>query len=76
LPTTAVFSLESANRRQNRRFPLALSVVRIIFDFSLIYYIIPGYFISLALSLFVPPFLLEKEAQRLTKPTKCVMFVS
>lgn len=34
---------------------IALSVVRIIFDFSLIYYIIPGYFISLALSLFVPP---------------------
>ena len=34
---------------------LALSVLRIIFDFSLVYYIIPGYFISLALSLFVPP---------------------
>ncbi len=34
---------------------LALSMVRIIFDFSLVYYIIPGYFISLALSLFVPP---------------------
>ncbi len=34
---------------------IALSVVRIIFDFSLAYYIIPGYFISLALSLFVPP---------------------
>ncbi len=34
---------------------IALSVVRIVFDFSLIYYIIPGYFISLALSLFVPP---------------------
>ena len=34
---------------------IALSVVRIIFDFSLVYYIIPGYFISLALSLFVPP---------------------
>ena len=34
---------------------IALSMVRIIFDFSLIYYIIPGYFISLALSLFVPP---------------------
>lgn len=34
---------------------IALSVVRILFDFSLIYYIIPGYFISLALSLFVPP---------------------
>lgn len=34
---------------------IALSVVRIIFDFSLAYYIIPGYFLSLALSLFVPP---------------------
>ena len=34
---------------------IALSVTRIIFDFSLVYYIIPGYFISLALSLFVPP---------------------
>ena len=34
---------------------IALSVVRIIYDFSLVYYIIPGYFISLALSLFVPP---------------------
>ncbi len=34
---------------------IALSVVRIIFDFPLVYYIIPGYFISLALSLFVPP---------------------
>ena len=34
---------------------ITLSMVRIIFDFSLIYYIIPGYFISLALSLFVPP---------------------
>ena len=34
---------------------LALSMIRIIFDFSLIYYVIPGYFISLALSLFVPP---------------------
>ena len=34
---------------------IALSVVRIIFDFSLVYYIIPGYFISLALSMFVPP---------------------
>ena len=33
---------------------ITLSVVRIIFDFSLIYYIIPGYFVSLALSLFVP----------------------
>ena len=34
---------------------IALSIVRIIFDFSLTYYIIPGYFLSLALSLFVPP---------------------
>ena len=34
---------------------ITLSVIRIIFDFSLVYYIIPGYFISLALSLFVPP---------------------
>ncbi len=34
---------------------IALSVTRILFDFSLAYYIIPGYFISLALSLFVPP---------------------
>ena len=33
---------------------LALSMVRIVFDFSLVYYIVPGYFISLALSLFVP----------------------
>jgi len=34
---------------------IALSVIRIIYDFSLVYYVIPGYFISLALSLFVPP---------------------
>ena len=34
---------------------IALSLVRIIFDFPLAYYIVPGYFISLALSLFVPP---------------------
>lgn len=34
---------------------LALSVVRVIFDFSIVYYVIPGYFLSLALSLFVPP---------------------
>ena len=33
---------------------IGLSMTRIVFDFSLIYYIIPGYFISLALSLFVP----------------------
>ena len=34
---------------------IALSMIRIIFDFSLVYYVIPGYFLSLALSLFVPP---------------------
>ncbi len=34
---------------------IALSIIRIIFDFSLVYYIVPGYFLSLALSLFVPP---------------------
>ena len=34
---------------------IALSMIRILFDFSLVYYIIPGYIISLALSLFVPP---------------------
>ena len=34
---------------------IGLSVTRIIFDFSLAYYIIPGYFISLTLSFFVPP---------------------
>ena len=34
---------------------LALSMLRIIFDFSLVYYVIPGYFLALALSLFVPP---------------------
>ena len=34
---------------------IALAVVRIIFDFSLVYYIVPGYFISLLLSLVVPP---------------------
>ena len=34
---------------------ITLSVIRVIYDFSLVYYIIPGYFISLALSLFVPP---------------------
>ena len=34
---------------------ICLCVIRIIFDFSLVYYIIPGYFLSLALSLFVPP---------------------
>ena len=34
---------------------IALSMVRIVFDFSLVYYVVPGYFVSLALSLFVPP---------------------
>jgi len=34
---------------------IALAVVRILFDFSLAWYIVPGYFISLALSLVVPP---------------------
>ncbi len=34
---------------------ITLSMVRIVYDFSLVYYVIPGYFISLALSLFVPP---------------------
>ncbi len=34
---------------------IALSVIRITYDFSIVYYVIPGYFLSLALSLFVPP---------------------
>lgn len=33
---------------------ICLSMIRIIFDFSILYYIIPGYFISLGLSFFVP----------------------
>ena len=33
---------------------IALSVVRVIFDFSILYYLIPGYFLSLGLSFFVP----------------------
>lgn len=33
---------------------IGLSVIRVIFDFSILYYVIPGYFISLALSFFVP----------------------
>ena len=33
---------------------LALSMLRIIFDFSILYYLIPGYMISLGLSFFVP----------------------
>lgn len=34
---------------------VALSMARIVFDFSLVYYLIPGYIVALALSLFVPP---------------------
>ena len=33
---------------------IGLAMLRIVFDFPVIYYLIPGYFISLALSLFVP----------------------
>jgi len=33
---------------------IALSMIRIVYDFSLVYYVIPGYFIALTLSLFVP----------------------
>lgn len=33
---------------------ITLSVVRVIFDFSVLYYLIPGYFLSLGLSFFVP----------------------
>ena len=33
---------------------IALSMIRIIFDFNILYYLIPGYFISLGLSFFVP----------------------
>ena len=33
---------------------IGLSMIRIYFDFSILYYIIPGYFISLGLSFFVP----------------------
>ncbi len=33
---------------------IGLSMLRIVFDFSLIYYVVPGYFLSLLLSLFVP----------------------
>ncbi len=33
---------------------IGLAMLRIVLDFSIIYYVIPGYFISLALSLFVP----------------------
>ncbi len=33
---------------------IALSVVRVVFGFSVLYYLIPGYFLSLGLSFFVP----------------------
>lgn len=33
---------------------IGLSMLRIVFDFSLLYYLVPGYFISLGLSFFVP----------------------
>ena len=33
---------------------LALSAIRVVFDFSVLYYLIPGYFISLGISFFVP----------------------
>jgi hypothetical protein len=33
---------------------VCLSLVRIIFDFSILYYLVPGYIISLGISLFVP----------------------
>lgn len=33
---------------------IALSVIRIIFDFSVMYYLIPGYLLALGLSFFVP----------------------
>ena len=33
---------------------IALSMIRIIFDFSVLYYLVPGYIISLGLSFFVP----------------------
>ena len=34
---------------------IALAFIRIFYGFSVLYYLVPGYFISLALSLFVPP---------------------
>ena len=33
---------------------IALSAIRVIYDFSILYYVIPGYFLSLGLSFFVP----------------------
>ena len=34
---------------------IGLSMLRIVLDFNILYYLIPGYFISLGLSFFVPP---------------------
>lgn len=34
---------------------LLLSLIRIIFNFSILYYLVPGYLLSLGLSFFVPP---------------------
>lgn len=33
---------------------ICLSIIRIIFGFSLLYYLVPGYLISIALSFFIP----------------------
>ena len=33
---------------------IALSAIRVVFDFSVLYYLIPGYFLSFGLSFFVP----------------------
>ena len=33
---------------------IGLAMLRIVLDFSIVYYVVPGYFISMALSLFVP----------------------
>lgn len=33
---------------------VTLSIIRIIFDFSILYYLVPGYLLSIALSFFVP----------------------
>ena len=35
-------------------FSIGLSMIRIVFNFSVLYYLVPGYLISLALSFFVP----------------------
>lgn len=34
---------------------IGLSILRIVFDFNILYYLIPGYILSLGLSFFVPP---------------------